>query len=110
MSRLLNGFHNLHLEALEMQEEISKENSRHRMVTGVLQSHDVIAALSDSVKEQKNSCEYPSQKEFWDGYFWREVDELISRQKMMGMDSHHRDCILEYAQAYFKYFYKGELE
>ena len=110
MSRLLNGFHNSYLDALEMAEEISKENSRHRMVTGVLQSNELISSLSDMVKEKKENSEYPSQKEFWDGYFWDGVNTILERQKMMGMDSHHRKCILEYAESYFKYFYKGELE
>ncbi len=110
MSRLLNGFYNSYLDALEMAEQISKENSRHRMVTGVLQSNKLISSLSDMVKEKKENLEYPSQKEFWDGYFWEGVNTILERQKVMGMDSHHRKSILEYAKSYFKYFYKGELE
>ena len=109
MSRLLNGFTNPYLNALEMQDEIDVENSNHRMVIGVSKCNEVIVELSDSLKAQKDSST-PFQKVLLNERFWESVENILKLQKVMGMDAHHRDSILKCAQKYFKDFDDGELD
>ena len=109
MSRLISGFTNPYLNALEMQDEIRENNSILRMEIGVIKSQEFISELSDSLKVQKEDST-PFQKVLLNERFWDSVESLLKMQKEMGMDSQHRDSILKYAQKYFKDFDDGELD
>ena len=109
MSRLLRGFVNPHLDALEMMEEINEINSRHLMDVGVIKCNEEISEISDSLKAQKVGST-PFQKVLLNERFWSDVESILKLQKVMGMDDHHRDEVLKHAQAYFKDFDDGELD
>lgn len=109
MSRLLNGFINPYLNALEMMDRVNEENSRHLMDVGVSQCAQFISELSDSLKAQKTDAT-PSQISLLNDKFWDGVEEVLKLQKVMGMDSYHRDEVLKSSQKHFKDFDDGELD
>ena len=109
MSRLLNGFRNPHLDALEMMEEINEINSRHLMDVGVIKCNEEISELSDSLKAQKE-ISTPFQAVLLNQRFWDSVEDILKLQKVMGMDANHRDEVLRSAQKHFKDFDDGELD
>ena len=109
MSRLLNGFTNPYLNALEVQDSVNEDISRHLMDAGVSKFNEVISELSESLKAQKEGST-PFQRSLLNDQFWDGVQTVLKLQKMMGMDSHHRNEVLKHAQSYFKDFDDGELD
>lgn len=109
MSRIMNGFTNPYLNALEIREELEEKNSILRMERGVSQSQEFVSELSDSLKAQKENAT-PFQKVLLNERFWNGIESILKMQKEMGMDSQHRDSILKCAQKHFKDFDDGELE
>lgn len=109
MSRLLNGFINPYLNALEVQDSVNEDISRHLMDVGVIKCNETISELSDSLKAQKENST-PFQKVLLNERFWDSVESLMKLQKVMGMDSYHRDEVLKSAQKHFKDFDDGELD
>ena len=109
MSRLLSGFQNSYLNALEMRDKINEENSNHRMEIGVTQSQEFISELSESLKARKENSN-PFQRSLINDRFWDGVESVLKVQKEMGMDSQHRESILKCAQKHFKDFDDGELD
>ena len=79
------------------------------MEIGVIKSQEFISELSDSLKVQKEDST-PFQKVLLNERFWDSVESLLKMQKMMGMDSQHREEILKCAQTHFKDFDDGELD